>query len=482
MPQAPSVTATHQWRSFWVAAAVAVLTILDLSKVNVALPSVEAAFGASSNELQLIVSGYVLTFGLALVPMGRLGDQRSRRNLFLIGLVAFTATSIACAVATSMTTLLVARLIQGVAAGIQMPQVVGTVQEVFTGPERGKAFGYFGSTIGVATAFGPTLGGLMIAIGGASDGWRWVFWMNVPIAIAVMAAVFWLLPDRPRPPGTQVSLDPVGVVLFGLTVTAVMAPFLLTSGTESDDPRRWWILPLAAGFAIAFVGWERHYAATGRAPLIPLQLFGLSSFRNGTLIVSSYFSAIPAMFLTTTLFLQLGVGVAPVYAGMVSIGFALLSAISASYGGSRVDRYGRGMVIVGLVIVLIGTVVLAAVAHIVPAGAVEWVMAVVLAVIGLGGGLVVAPNQALTLAEVPVNEGGLGGSVGQLGQRIGTAVGTAVALSVFYSTVNSGGGSAAADLPVFRDAYQHALTAISGFIVVALALAILDAFARRRAR
>src|SRR5690606_32546006 len=133
----------RRWRAFAVAVTVASITILDLTKVNVALPSIETALGAASTELQLVVSGYVLTFGLTLVPMGRLGDQRSRRTLFLVGLALFTLTSLVCALATTSTMLLVGRLVQGIAAGIQMPQVLGLVQQLFTGAERGRAFGIF---------------------------------------------------------------------------------------------------------------------------------------------------------------------------------------------------------------------------------------------------------------------------------------------------------------------------------------------------
>jgi MFS family permease len=168
-----------RWRAYWVCVAVAGLTILDLTKVNVALPSIEAAFGATSTELQLIVSGYVLTFGLTLVPAGRIGDQRSRRTLFVIGL-SCSRSRASPARSPPRRGALVARLLQGVAAGIQMPQVLGLIQQLFQGAERGKAFGLFGATIGVATAFGPTLGGLAIAIGGPEDGWRGIFWMNVP--------------------------------------------------------------------------------------------------------------------------------------------------------------------------------------------------------------------------------------------------------------------------------------------------------------
>ena len=164
-----------RWRAFAVCAGVAALTVLDLSKVNVALPSIEHAFDSSSTVLQLIVSGYVLTFGLTLVPMGRLGDQSSRRVLFIVGLIGFSVTSLVAGLAPNAAVLLTARLLQGAFAGVQMPQVMGTLQELFPPSERGRAFGLFGATIGISTALGPTIGGIMIALGGAAEGRRWVF-------------------------------------------------------------------------------------------------------------------------------------------------------------------------------------------------------------------------------------------------------------------------------------------------------------------
>ncbi|QLD11279.1 MFS transporter [Microbacterium oleivorans] len=471
----------HQrWRAFWVCVAVAALTILDLTKVNVALPSIEQAFGAGSTELQLIVSGYVLTFGLTLVPAGRIGDQRSRRALFIVGLTLFALTSIVCALAPDTSTLLAARLVQGVAAGIQMPQVIGLAQEMFQGAERGKAFGLFGATIGISTAFGPTLGGLMIALGGADDGWRYIFWMNVPLTIAVLAGVIWLLPKTRESRPARLQLDPVGLLLFGLVIVALMAPFLLTTGSPDDNPQRWWLLVAFAVFAAAFVGWERRYAASGRHPLVPLSLFAISSYRNGTLIQAVYFMALPAMFLLTTLFLQLGVGLAPVFAGMVSIGFAVASAAASYIGGRVVTRIGRPLVVWGLVIMLSAVIALTLVAYFVPPGIVEIAMAVVLTVGGFGGGLVISPNQTLTLADIPVKQGGLAGSVGQLVQRIGTAVGTAVALSLFYSTVYREDDGATPALEVYHDAYAFGMISVGLFLAVALVLGVSDLSSRRR--
>ncbi|GAA3215374.1 MFS transporter [Microbacterium terregens] len=475
-----ALTSPQRWRAFWVCVTVAAITILDLSKVNVALPSIESALGAGSTELQLIVAGYVLTFGLVLVPMGRLGDQRSRRGLFIVGLSLFTVTSLVCALAISPVMLLVGRLLQGVAAGIQMPQVLGLIQQLFQGKERGRAFGLFGATVGIATAFGPTLGGLLILIGGPTDGWRWIFWMNVPLCLIAIALAVWVLPGTRTRSHRALSFDLFGVFLFGLAVLSLMWPFLFTTGSPDDNPQRWWLLVAFVLFAGAFVAWERHYESRGKQPLIRFGLFRISSFRNGTFLIAAYFTAIPALFLLTTLFLQTGLGLAPVFAGMVTIGFALANALFSWIGGNLVGTYGRTIVVWGLVGVLVAVLGLAAAALFVPADAVVWVMAGIMVVGGAGGGLVLSPNQTLTLADIPVKQGGIAGSIGQLGQRIGTSIGTAVALSLFYATIYREEGGTASELEVYHDAYAYGMTAVAVFIALAFVISVIDLSSRRR--
>ncbi len=473
------ITPAARWRAFWVCVSVAAVTILDLTKVNVAIPVIGEVMDAGSTELQLIVSGFVLTFGLALVPMGRLGDQRSRRTLFIVGLALYTLTSAMCALAPDATFLFIARLLQGAAAGIQMPQVLGLIQELFHGKERGRAFGLFGATIGIATAFGPTLGGLLIALGGPLDGWRLIFWMNVPLCIIAIACVIWLLPTVRHASPHPIALDPIGLVLFAATVVSLMWPFLFTTGAPTDDPARWWLLVAFALFVSAFIAWERHYAARGKAPLVSLDLFRITSFRNGTLLQTLYFTATPGMFLVTTLFLQIGLGLEPVFAGMVSIGFALASAITSWIGGNLVDRHGRAVVVWGLagVLVAVGGLMLAALF-----GDPAWtpyLMAAVMTLGGAGGGFVIAPNQTLTLADIAVKQGGLAGSVGQLGQRIGAAVGTAVALSLFYATIYRETG-AHDSFVVYHDAYAYGMLSVAIFLALAFIVSILDLSSRRR--
>jgi MFS family permease len=467
-----------RWRAFAVCVAVASLTILDLSKVNVGLPSIEEALGAGPTDLQLIVAGYALAFGLVLVPAGRYGDLHSRKRMFLIGLSVFAAASLVCAIAPTILVLIVARILQGVAAGLLMPQVLGLIQQLFVGPERGRAFGLFGAIIGLSTAFGPTLGGLLIAIGGPESGWTLLFWMNVPLAIVLLPIAAKLLPKtQPHPSGAN-SLDPVGIVLLAFAVLGLMLPFVLTTGAPSDDPARWWLLVAFAVFAALFVVWEGRYARRGETPVVDFSLFRISGYRNAILIGTCYFAAMPATFLTLTLFLQQGLGLAPVFAGMITIPFALASAVSSWWSGRHVERFGRTLVVAGLVLVVIGFAANSVLAAVLPVDIAPFAMSAAMLIAGIGGGAVISPNQTLMLADVPVSSGGVAGSIGQLGQRIGTAVGLAAATATFYATVYSETGTQS-DLAVYHDAYRNATIVTIAFVVAALVFALLDARARR---
>ena len=462
-----------RWEAFAVCAAVASLTIMDLSKVNVGIPAIEGSLGGGPTEMQLIVAGYALAFGLALVPSGRLGDVGSRKLMFVIGLSAFTLASVLCAVAPTIEVLVIGRVLQGVAAGIQMPQVLGLIQQLFVGKERGKAFGLFGAIIGLSTAFGPTLGGLLIAVGGEDDGWRLMFWMNVPLGVLALLFALRLLPAHQRHEKEKTELDVVGILLLGAAVFSLMLPFVLTTGGPGDDPNRWfWLIGFVVA-GVAFVLWEKNFLARGKSPVIRFSLLKLQSYRNGILVATAYFAAMPAIFLLTTLYLQQGLGLAAVFAGMVTIPFALVSAYTSWIGGRLVDRYGRMLVIFGLVLVIVGFAIGLPVSAYAPAELVPWLLAASMILAGAGGGFVISPNQTLTLQDVPVVQGGVAGSVAQVGQRAGTAIGVAAATSTYFATIY-GETATLARSEVFADAFHHGLYVALGLALVALLFGVLD--------
>ncbi|WP_213814981.1 MFS transporter [Glaciihabitans sp. dw_435] len=467
-----------RWQAFAVAVSVAALTILDLSKVNVGLPSIEKSLEAGPSDLQLIVAGYALAFGLSLVPSGRLGDVYGRKIMFIIGLSGFTAASLLCAVAPTIQILVLGRILQGIAAGVQMPQVLGLVQELFQGAARGRAFGLFGATIGVSTAFAPTLGGLLILLGGPVDGWRLLFWMNIPLGALALFFAVRLLPKRTRA-RADTNLDLFGVLLLGIATFSLLYPFVTTTGRPTDSNLRWlWLV----GFAVAgalFVWWELAYQRRGKSPVVHFNLFRTSSYRNGVLLATAYFGALPAIFLLSTLYLQEGLGLEPVFAGLVSIPFALTSAVTAWIGGRLVAKYGRALVVTGLAIVIVGYTLDLTLAITLPAELAPYGMGAALLIAGVGGGFVISPNQTLTLAEIPVSEGGVAGSMAQLGQRVGTAVGTAAASSTFFAAILR---ETATETPLtaFHDGFRDGVLIAIGLMVVALALGIFDLIARRR--
>jgi EmrB/QacA subfamily drug resistance transporter len=478
---ATAVSDKVRWRAFAVAVSVAALTILDLSKVNVGLPSIEDSLGAGSSDLQLIVAGYALAFGLSLVPSGRLGDIYSRKLMFVIGLSAFTAASLLCALAPTIEVLVIGRILQGLAAGVQMPQVLGLVQQLFQGPARGRAFGIFGAIIGVSTAFGPALGGLLIAIGGPTDGWRLLFWMNIPLGLAAIYFAIRLLPARAQTARTHTNLDLFGVLLLGIATFSLLFPFVTTTGGGDDQPLRWlWLMGFAA-FGALFVLWEKRYLRQGKSPVVHFSLFQQSSYRNGVFVATAYFGALPAIFLLTTLYLQQGLGLEPLYAGLVSVPFALTSVASAYYGGKLVEKYGRTLVVIGLIVVSIGFALDLILAVTLPAELAPYGMAGALLVAGIGGGLVISPNQTLTLADIPVEDGGVAGSMAQLGQRIGTSVGTAAATSVFFAAIMTDSGNVT-PLEAYHHGFRDGVLVAIALIVVALAVAVTDQISRRRHR
>ena len=469
------VTTTEQdanrWKAMTVALVAGFMTLLDVSIVNVALPSIRADLDLSAGGLQWVLSGYALTFGLLLVPAGRFGDARGRRSVFIAGLAVFTLSSAAAGLATSAGWLIVARLVQGAAAGVVNPQVSGLIQQLFRPAERARPFGLLGATIGISTAVGPLLGGLLIHAFGAESGWRWIFFINVPIGAAAIALGWKWIPARRADQRAHESLDPVGVVLLGLGVLLVLLP--LVQEREWQGPAKW--LLLVAGLAVlaGFLAWERRYAAHG-TPLIELNLFRVRSYGLGALIGLLYFAGFTTIFFIYTLYLQSGLRYSALLAGVAITPFALGSAAAAALGGRIVNRYGRPLVALGLALVasgLAGTVVALA---LVPGADGGWAAAVPLLVAGIGSGLVISPNQTLTLAEVPVERAGSAGAVLQTGQRIGTAVGIAVVGAVFFNRLAASGND-------WSSALRTALLVTVGLVLIALAAAVADVFAARRA-
>ncbi|MFF5862110.1 MFS transporter [Micrococcus luteus] len=459
---ASSVFTPHQQRILAVLLIPIFMSLLAVSSINVALPALQRGLDASDAELQWAISGYTLVFGMVLVPAGRAGDLFGRRRLFMVGLGVFALGALLSGLAPTGVLLVLARLVMGVGAGLLNPQVTGFIQGEFSGASRARAFGALGAVVGVSVAVGPLLSGGLIAWLGGDLGWRATFLVNVPIALgALVVARQWLPRTAPVRTGRP-DLDPVGVVLLAGALVAVMLPFL----DRELGPWRFVLVPVGIGLTALWTRWEARYARRGRAPMVDLRLFQTRSFACGALLIAIYFTGSTSMFVVIAMFMQNGLGYPALHAALIGLSSAVMSSVMSAVAGRVVLRTGRKIVVLGIALALLAVVGSIGVAWANREfGLSPWWLLLTLAFLGAGQGLVVSPNQTLSLAEVPPRHSGTAGGVLQTGQRVGTAVGTAVIVGVFL------GVASGAD---WDGAFMAAFALVAGCMALALLVALAD--------
>ena len=472
-------SAAPRWDLILLCAGLAGMTILDLSKITVALPAIDHEFNSGPIGLQLIVAAYIVSYALVLIPLGRLGDSNLRKPIMIGAVMLYLGASIGCALAPGIGLLVASRIAQGVSAGILMPQVLGTMHAALQGPDRGRGFGAYGLTVNASLALGPVLGGALMSMSESGESWRWVFWMNVPIGVAALVAVLRFAPSGTgHPPAGRLHLASLAV--FGAALILALFPLVITTGEKSDWGSRWWLLVPACLLALLFVRLERRAPAKGRWPLIDPYLFTLPTYRNGLAIATSWFAANLGIVFVITLFLQMGVGISPFAAGLANVTFAVAAAFTSWFGARRIPQFGRTVVVVGILIALVGLLATALVELLLPFDVVPFVLPVSQALAGCGAGLVISPNQALSLENVDKAKGGSASAVTQLGQRVGNSVGTAACAAVFFGILASSDTLGELGPEQFRAAFAGGLGIVGAFMMVALAVALFDLRSRKR--
>ncbi len=457
--------ATHEpdprrWRILMVSLLVGFMSLLDVTIVNVAVPSIRAGLDTSAASIQWVVSGYALAFGMTLVAGGRLGDAHGRRRMMTLGLVGFIVSSAAVGLAPNAAWIIVARLAQGASAGLLTPQNSGLIQQLFRGEERGRAFGMFGFTVAVASATGPLIGGALIGLLGEENGWRSLFLVNVPIGLVALVMIRRLVPDAVDDDGRDPRIDVPGALLLGLTVVAVLFPLIsLEAGAG---------LPLVLLLGVpllawAFVRWEQRTVGRGHPPLLDVSLLRtLPGYANGLLVGTLYFTGFTGIFLVLSVHLQEGVGLRPFSAALLLTPFALGAALTSPLAGRLVARIGRRITLLALSVMMLGTALSAWLVTSTP-DTLWWTLAPAMFLAGIGGGGVISPNFTLTLAEVPPSMGGAAGGALQTGQRIGSALGAALLMTAYQASLHHTSPEVAARIAL--------LTALA-VLAVALAAAV----------
>ena len=460
----------RRWRALGACVCALYITLLDVSIVNVALVPIGLDTGAGPAQLQWVVSGYALAFGMVPIIGGRLGDDRGRRLMLQIGIASFVVFSAMVGLAPNPAVLVAGRVLQGLAGGLLNPQVAGLVQQLFPRWERGRAFGLIGTAVGVATATGPVLGGVILALGGPALGWRLCFLVNVPIGLLSLFLCARLLPSRPPREETR-PLDLPGVALLAAGVFTLLLPAVQYDANH--DPRLALLLLPALGLLVGFWAWERGPAARRGYPLIDLGLFRIRSYADGIWLAVLFFCAYTGTPLVLALFLQGGLGYTPLQSGLTASAYAIGVTVAAPIAGRLLPRFGARVLLAGLVLFTVGVAAAgltgALAAGRVWAGGVALLLALPLLVAGAGGGSVITPNQALSLSEVDVAAGSTAGGTLQTAQRIGNAIGAAVISAVFYAASRSPGPNREA---TYGHAYGLALGVSVVFALAAIALAV----------
>ena len=351
VPQSKADADPRRWAALAVLLIASFMNLIDVTIVNVAIPSMQANLGADASEIEWVIAAYVLAFALGLLPFGRLGDIVGRTRMFLIGVTLFSAASAACGLAPSIEWLIAARVLQGLAGAIMTPQVLAIATVTFPPEERGQAFSLFGLASGLAAVAGPIVGGLLIQANVAGLDWRPIFLVNVPVGILAVVLGWFIIPRPPGHPGLK--NDPVGIVLFAASMVALVYP-LIEGRTYGWPLWAWGLMVLAAILLAVFVVWEKRQADRDGPQLLTFSLLSNRNFLLGAAITTIFASGIPAFFMVISIMLQVGFGFSPIQSGLTntpfSVGVLLISLVAGRFG----SHYLRTRVAISGALLVIG--------------------------------------------------------------------------------------------------------------------------------
>lgn len=422
------VDSTRRWWVLAIVVAAQFMFGVDAFIVNVAIPTIAVDLHATPAQIESVIAIYLIAYATLVVTGGRLGDIHGTKNVFLAGVLGFTATSLWCGLAQSGMELIVARLAQGATAALMVPQVLATLHLLFTDESRSRAFGIYGIVLGLAGAAGFLLGGLLVTIDLAHTGWRSVFFVNVPCGLIIAAAAWRIMPSVPRRAGTR--LDIKGSVVLFAGLLGLIGPLLF--GHDAGWAPWLWVVMLGGGAILAGFLKLEHVVARAGMPLIDLTLLADASFLRGLGAAFFFFVANLSFYLVMTLFMQRGLKIAPLAAGLAFLPLALAFVVASRHSSARAKHRGTKVLIEGCALQIAGLAALALVAGPVDAPT-PITLALIMIIFGYGQGLVMAPLSSAVLSTVkPVAAGSASGMYGTTAQ-IGNAAGVAAIGAVFFA-------------------------------------------------
>ena len=456
-----TMTDRNRWLALYVLCLASLMIVLDATIVNVALPSIREDLGFSQTSLAWVVNAYLLTYGGCLLLGGRLGDLFGHRRLFLIGISLFTLASLACGVATSQAFLIAARSVQGVGGAIASAVSLSLMMTLFTEPaDRAKAMGVFGFVAAGGGSIGVTLGGILTD----SLDWHWIFLVNFPIGIAVVALSLKLLPAA-RIEDAAVKLDVAGAIT--VTSALMLAVYAIVNGNQNGwtSAQTLGMLGAAAVLLAVFLVIESRV----ESPLMPLRLFRLRNLATANVVGILWAAAMFAWFFLAALYMQLVLGYTPLEVGLAFLPANLIMGVfSLGLSAKLVMRFGiRAPLAVGLVLAAAGMVLFVR-APVDGSFVVDVLPSMML--LGLGAGTAFNPVLLAAMSDVDQSEAGLASGVVNTSFMMGGAVGLAVLASLAQSRTESLRASGDGVLTALTGGYHAAFLLGAVFALTAAAL------------
>src|SRR6201994_4554941 len=438
------------------------MTLLDLTIVNIAIPDMRRDLHASLAEIGWGTQPYLLVLGRLMIPAGRLGDLRGRRNLFVLGIAVFTLASAACGLSRDGTELIAARVVQGFGAALAVPQTMAIFLAIFPRDRRGAALGVWGGVAALATIAGPTVGGVLVTW----RGWRWIFFVNIPLGIVAMVLAVLIIPDVRT--GRRLPLDLPGVLIASAGLVAIT--YGLVEGQSCDWGTVWSFvsIPLifVAGVALLVLFVLVQALRQARRPLLPFTLFRDRNYALMATVSVIISIGLVGMALPLTLYLQTVLGFSAIKAGLTIAPASLASGFSAPFAGKLADQGGKYLLITGFTLYATGLISICLVAG--PAS--HWYDLLPGYVItGLGVGFTMSPMQTIATRNVDPALAGAASGVLNTTRQTGSALGSAVVLAILQNRL-------AAHVS-YVTAMRFALAVPIGFLLLA---AVLCAAVRER--
>jgi EmrB/QacA subfamily drug resistance transporter len=459
------VDAEH--RKWWTLVAVSFglfMIMLDNTIVNVALPTIQSSLHLQISELEWVVTGYALTFGAFMLTGGKLADLFGRRRIFVIGLVIFTVSSLACGLAEGAPMLIGARVVQGLGAALMNPATLSIIVATFPARQRGTAIGVWAGVSALALAIGPLVGGVIAE----RLSWSWIFFINVPVGVLGVAAAYVFI-DESRDTSHEQRPDVPGLV------TSTLGLFALSYGLIEANSYGWTSTRILVAFAIAAVSLSgfvllEHYQ---RLPMLELELFRNKGFSGANTVMLLTGLAMFGVFFYVSLYVQRVIGYSPTEAGASFLPWTLLIIVLAPIAGRMSDRIGPRPLVVGGMIVITGSLLIFASLG---EDATFWNLlpAMLLGGIGMSGAM--APTTAAAMHSVRPDKAGVGSAVLNSARQVGGSLGIAIMGAIVAASATPG----QADPADFLRGFHHALITAAGLTVLGAVVAAFTLSGRPR--